>query len=165
MTVTEHAIDVAVLAAKFERPGIGGDRLVQLSLLDVGQSHVLVGSEEIRELPNGRGIGGDGGVEVAELELEVGESEIEGGAGLGGDTALEQGDRGGFIGADQGDEGSEELLFFGRDLGLAVGEDSIGAEEPGDEGGIAPELGAGGGGRLGAGGNQGQPAGGQERAR
>jgi hypothetical protein len=72
----------------------------------------------------------------------------------------------GFIGADQGDEGSEELLFLGRDFGLAVGEDAVGAEEPGDEGGIAPELGAGGGGRLGLGGRPGRARHcSQERAR
>ena len=164
VAIAEDAVDIAVLAAEFEGSGVGRDGLVEQTLLDVSQSGVLVGAEEIREFPDGGGIGGDGGVEIAKFELEIGEGEIEGGTGFGGDPALEEGDGGRFIGADEWHEGGEELLFLRSDFGFTVGHDAVGAEEAGDEGGIAPELGAYGGGRLGARGAECDPGTGEEGA-
>jgi hypothetical protein len=50
-----------------------------LAFLDTGEAEVLVSAQEIGELTDRGGVAGDGSVEIPKFELEVGESEVEGG--------------------------------------------------------------------------------------
>ena len=143
VTVSEEAVGASVDFTEFEGFGDTGDGVLEVAALNLHEAEVFVGAAEV-------GVFFDGGfvelfslLEVALLEVEVGEDEIEGGAAAGLNLRTELGDRGLRAGFDEVDQSAEGFLFLVGNFRLVSDEEGIAADEGFDEFGIFPKFGAG----------------------
>ena len=150
--VAEEAVGAAIHFAEFHGLGDDGDGVGEVAVLHEDEAEVLVGAAEVRVLGDGAAVVGLGLGQVAFLEVEVGQDEVEGGAGAGLDLRLELLDGGLGAGLDEIDESAEGFLLIFGDLRLVAGEEAVGPEEFLDEGWVVPEVGGGVGGRQAGGG-------------